>query len=682
MSINPRTWRTPEERKVIPEWETYSDEVLKRFEDLCERVARECPYVRVWSIATEEEGVFPALKNRDFQEFAKLQEVFYRGIKHGNPNALVLPSGGTSGYGKTRGREDIDGFLSATHGKVKWDAVAIHPYGAIDGTLGAGDLDESVQMLRESMVKYDYGEETPILLNEGGGGSSNMWGDGPFWSYDGGQPSYDQGLMEFLHACKMARQYIICLKYWPQLPHFNTWQMDERWIVDHNLTPSSFLLGINTLGHMLAKPQFIADIRPAPGMRGYAFKDDKGNGVAAVWCTIDNVELGFERGPEMRVKFTGPMPEMFDLMGKLYPLVADKDGYVKIRLTPAPLFFRSASLEKLVAALKDAEVSGAGTSVKTSFLPTREGEIAAKLENLTGRKQAGEILVNGQKTPFSLEPMKSGSITLSKNAKPEFGKMFQWNSSYTLAVNGKQEPEKAWKMDYFYVPHVNGVPGWDKVSAIQMTNLYRPLTNLKQTTGGHKGDIVASFKVAWDERNFYLRVEAEDDILKVDNAEFWASKEAQKNHLYILDGCLEVYFDCGANGRLRKGGFDLDDYRYDFCAGNPEGKSGPGFVNRLQEVFIEYAGGPAMPTKADVAKGIKCEFTRIDATHYAYTITFEQKYIEPLHLQKGAIAGFALYLHDRMDDGELGNKGLSLATEPGAHCDRRPEVWPLMILAE
>jgi len=89
-----------------------------------------------------------------------------------------------------------------------------------------------------------------------------------------------------------------------------------------------------------------------------------------------------------------------------------------------------------------------------------------------------------------------------------------------------------------------------------------------------------------------------------------------------------------------------------------------------------------MPTKADAAKGIKCEFTRISPTRYAYTITFEQKFLEPLHLQKGSIAGFGLYLHDRMDDGTLGNKGLSLATEPGVPCDAKPQLWPLMILSE
>lgn len=681
MELNPRIWRRPEMEKEIKIKESYTDEDCKRVEDIAFRSAQVMPEARVWSFGTEEEICFPSLaKNRDYKGYARLLVAFHRGIKRGNPKAIVMPSGGTSGYGKLRGKDAIEGYLASTP-EIKWDAIAIHPYGSVDGTLGMDDLDESLQMLSDSIAKFGYGPETPIYLNEGGGGSPALWGDGPDWSYIGGQPSYDQGLHEFLHACLMAREYIICLKYWPRLAHFNTWQDDSRVIVDHNLTPTSAMLGINTLGHLLAKPSFLADIRPAPGMRGYAFKDDQGNGVAALWCTLDNVELGFERGPEMRVKFSGKLPELVDLMGRTHPLTAGRDGYVAIQLTPAPLFLRSPKAEKLVAALKHAEVSGAGTSVKASFLPTLDGAVAAKVENLTGREQAGEILINGRKAPFKLGPMKTGLITLPESVTPEFGRLFPWNTNYTLTVNGKQEPEKPWKMDYFYVPHVTGAPDWDKLPAIRITNLYRPVTDLKQTPGGHPGDIAASFKAAWDETNFYVRIEAEDDHFKPDEAKFWDSQDAQRNHLYILDGCLEVYFDCGANGRLRKGGFDLDDYRYDFCPGNPGGKSGPGLVNRLHEVYIEYAGGPGMPSKAAAAAGIACEFTRVSPTTYVYTVTFAQKFIEPLRLQKGTVAGFGLYLHDRMDDGTMGNKGLSLATEPGVHCDRRPEIWPLMILA-
>lgn len=683
MSINPRIWRTAEERKTIPEPDRYSDEVLRQFEDLCERVARECPYVRVWSIATEEEIVFPALyKRRDFLEFAKLQEVFYRGIKRGNPNALALPAGGTSGYGKTRGKDDIDGFLSATQGKIKWDAVAIHPYGAIDGTLGFGDLDESLQMLRESMAKYGYGEETPMFLNEGGGGASSLWGDGPFYSYDGGQPSYDQGMMEFLHACKMASQYIICLKYWPQLKHFNTWQSDDRWIVDHNLTPSSFLLGINTLGHMLGEPKFIADVRPAAGVRGYAFEDKTHGGVAAVWCTIDDVERGFVKGPVMRVRFDGDLPELVDLMGRRSVLKAGADGSVDIQLTPAPLFLNGKDPQALATALQEAEVLGTGSNVAVSFLPTLQGGIDAIVKNLTSREQMGELEIDGQAVSFQVAGSQEQKVHAAEGGQAAFGKMFIWNKDYLLTQPETEPAAKQWGMDYFYVSKVTGTPDWNQVPAIPMPNLYRPVVDLKQTLGGHAGDISATFQAAWDKDRFYLRVEAEDDIFDPSEVRFWSSEQAQVKALYMLDGCLEVYFDCAANGRLGNRGFDLDDYRYDFSPGNPEGTSGPGKVHRFYEVFNEYAGGVEFPTKEEAAKGVKCEFTRLSPTRYAYTITFAQRYIAPLRLEAGYTAGFALYLHDRMDDGEFGNKGLSLATEPGAHADRSPHLWPLMILSE
>ena len=683
MQLDSRIWRTPQQAKEIgPILETYSDDVVKRVEDLAYRSAKEHPYVRVWTFGTEEEILLPSIvKRRDYSEFAKLQRAVYRGVKRGNPNALVMPSGGTSGYGKIRGKDAIEGYLKETP-DIKWDAIAIHPYGAVDGTQGNEDLDEAIQQLIGSVAKFGYGKETPLYLNEGGGGGPTLWGDGPDYSYSGGQPSYDQGLHEFLHASLLARQYIICLKYWPRIPHYNTWQSDHRTVLDLNLVPTSFLFGINTLGHLLPKPEFISDIRPAPGMRGYAFKDDKGRGVAALWCTNDDVERGFIRGPVMRVKFAGEQPELIDLTGKTWPLKTGTDGWTGIQLTPAPLFLRGKNPEQLVSALKNAEILGAGASVRVSFKPTLAGKIMAEITNLTGREQTGSLVIGTKESAFQVPGSKTQTWNLPETAEPQFGRMFRRNISYQLKQADTDPLAGEWNMDYFYVPHVSGTPDWSKIPGIQMTNLYRPVVNLKQTPGGHPGDLSATFKTAWNENNFYLRVEAEDDIFNVNDPKFWSSAEAQKKHLYMLDGCLEVYFDCGANGRFRKGGYDLDDYRYDFCAGNREGKSGPGLVNRLREVFQEYAGGPNMPTKEEAAKSVKCDFTRISGTKYAYTITFPQRYIEPMRLQKGTIAGFALYLHDRMDDGTPGGKGLSLATEPGRHCDFNPHLWPLMILAE
>jgi len=126
---------------------------------------------------------------------------------------------------------------------------------------------------------------------------------------------------------------------------------------------------------------------------------------------------------------------------------------------------------------------------------------------------------------------------------------------------------------------------------------------------------------------------------------------------------------------------DNDDYRYDFAIGR-NGKSGPGTVCRFRAVYHQLADGVNMATKEEAAKKIKCDFQRT-AKGYSYTITFGQRYIEPIVLRKGFAAGFGMFLHDR-DDASLpsGIKGLSLATEPGSHCDYKPHLWPLMILAE
>jgi hypothetical protein len=202
----------------------------------------------------------------------------------------------------------------------------------------------------------------------------------------------------------------------------------------------------------------------------------------------------------------------------------------------------------------------------------------------------------------------------------------------------------------------------------------------KGIKAGYKGDLEASFKVAWDNENLYLHVEAEDDEF-LTFPEAW-QKGGSETCLYAHDGCLEVYFDCGANGRsnLSKT-YDNDDYRYDFSLGK-DGKSGPGMVYRLREVNWQFAGGANMPTKEQAAKGIRCDFQRT-AKGYAYTIVFAQKHLEPIVLREGFVAGFALYLHDKdHQDGKVVWKGLDTATEPGSHCDYKPHVWPLMILKD
>lgn len=190
-------------------------------------------------------------------------------------------------------------------------------------------------------------------------------------------------------------------------------------------------------------------------------------------------------------------------------------------------------------------------------------------------------------------------------------------------------------------------------------------------------DFSASCQVAWNHEKFYLRVTVRDDKFLV-YPELW-KRGAAEDQLWLHDGCLEVYFDCGADGRKKRfDGYDINDYRYDFSIGK-SGRSGPGMVNRLIAVDHQLADGINMPSKQEAAEKIQCDFQRTKHG-YCYTISFGQRYLEPLMLREGFLAGFALYLHDFDDPDRKTHKGLTTGITPGKHCQMRPFDWPLMIL--
>ena len=89
-----------------------------------------------------------------------------------------------------------------------------------------------------------------------------------------------------------------------------------------------------------------------------------------------------------------------------------------------------------------------------------------------------------------------------------------------------------------------------------------------------------------------------------------------------------------------------------------------------------------MPSKEEAAKNVVCDFRRT-VEGYEYVLTLPSRYIEPLYLRKGTIAGCALYLHDK--DGDADNsshKAISTGTLRSEHVQDRPNTWPLVILAE
>ena len=542
------------------------------------------------------------------------------------------------------------------------------------------------------MKKDGYGAETPLDYTEGGNMNDLLlpeWGIIPsnacYDVYNAGRPSYDSGWREFLQSAWMARTYIICLKYWPQVRSYNIW---TRPYLDMYFAPLEVVKVPNTLGHLLGNPKFKANIQPAAGIRGYVFEDAAGRGVAAIWCTLDKVEEGLEQGPVIQVKFPGKVPEFMDLMGNSRQ-VKSRDGQVAIPLSPAPLFLRTkkGGVDKLIAALNQAEVEGAGMAMKVAIQPTLGGAIEAVLANQTNRALHGDVTAGQRKTAFDVAPQGSGVYPIQESQGTEPGKLYPWKKTLSITFAGGRSDQVRWDLAYFYVPHTAvplpadpAAPLWEAIPAIPLTNWHvnEPPPGQDPVKAGYPGDLDAKFQLAWDKANLYLRISAKDDHFVPTEASKWRDRI-----LYMHDGCAEVYFDTGANGQSNSmRGYDLDDYRYDFSMGNPEGSTGPGKVYRFAEAFHQLAGGIFMPTKEEAAKNIKCQFQRT-ADGYAYGMIFPQRFIEPLRLEKGFRAGFGLYLHDK-DDPKMNYpaKGLSLTTEPGVSADHRPDLWPLMILKD
>lgn len=658
--------------KLIRSITSVSPELVKEVEDAAFREASNYDPKQAfsWALYNEEEGS-PLPTSGKYDEYFKLQHAFARGVKRANPNALIAPTHGTSGYSNLRGYDAYEGYLKAA-GKqgFKYDAITIHPYGAVDGnSLGEQDLDAALTMLTEQMKRHGYGRETPIYLSE-----MFMypyvripqWGaltNGDDWRVNG-TVTYSLGNREFIQAASAARVWIIALKYWPQVRMTNLWIAAP--FLDMHLSPILMCKAANTLGHLMPDVEFHSEIKPSSTIRGYVFKRKNKKPLAALWCIDRDVENGLKRGPEVEVKF-GQNVDFIDLMGAKRTAVPDRNRITRIPLTPAPLFLIADDADKLSSALKEITSNDVSATLALTVEPTLEGKLTAKLRNRTAFVRTGKLEIDGKAFAYNLKPEGTQIFDASPRQKIEPDKLYRSNLKLTVIPSKGDRLVKDWNMDYFYIPRVNGMPDWSKIPAIPITNYHPAQPDIK------KGDLEAAYKLAWDKRNLYLRVEVTDDELK-DTSEFWKRPGAERI-LWAHDGCLEVYFDCGANGRSNsKPGYDDDDYRYDFAQ-----KNGKGVVYRFKEVFHQLADGVNMPSKQEAAEKVKCDFTRTK-NGYAYTITFAERYILPIVLKKGFSFGFALYLHDK-DTGKK-DKALTSGMKAGAHCQSDPANWPIAVLAE
>lgn len=339
--------------------ESVSEEFVKKVEEETYRAVNGIPKDLLPSTAfgNEEEGYsFPKVNEGD--DYFKLQLAVAKGAKRANPDILIAPTCGTSGYSLVRAFDDYERYLAtaARHG-FKYDVITVHPYGNIDkGIFSECDLDEETARLIEQMKRYGYGKETPIYYTE----SFNM----PFFhlrEWDNqvisgdlmvcGKPTYDFGRYEFIQAASASRLYIICLKYWPQLQCANIWETQP--FLDTNFSPLLLCKAVNTLGNELRNVKFHSDIRLNSAIRGYVFTLEDGTGIASLWVADKDIEDGIKENPTIRVRFEQPV-EFIDFMGCKRTSFPEESGAVIIPVTPAPLLIKAQNVARLSNAFQKA----------------------------------------------------------------------------------------------------------------------------------------------------------------------------------------------------------------------------------------------------------------------------------------------------------------------------------------
>ena len=272
---------------------------------------------------------------------------------------MYAPTHGCGNYNADWcGRETMDFYMDiAAKHNFRYDFIAIHTYGALDGSfLGSADRDENAALLLARMAHYGYPETTPVMFSEGYNilpFSIPRWGAlATCDNYpNGGPASLDLGWREFLQAGLMARLYVMDLKYWPRVMNSHTWQY--RLVADAQMSPFMWNMVPNTLGHLLPSPKFVGDVK-RDGWRAYVFRQDD-HGVAAVWTNERQVELGRKKGRTLKLALPKGVG-FVDLMGNDRAATsADADGTVSIPLTPAPIFILSKDTEGLLTALENCE---------------------------------------------------------------------------------------------------------------------------------------------------------------------------------------------------------------------------------------------------------------------------------------------------------------------------------------
>lgn len=339
-------------------WKTVSAELEKAIEQEGYLYAKNFPkdMTEALALGNEEEHNYDG----HYDEYAKAQTAFMRGVKRADKGFRVLPTHGTCQYKKNYlyGRKGIDSYIeSAKKLGSMYDGIGIHLYWSFDFNQDPDDrFDESIAYLLSRMKHYGFADSAPIYISE----CCNLCDVSvPFWNshwndtYSAGRLSYDFNNQELFQAFVYARIYLSSLKYYPRLRSVNVWTYVP--FADAYLTPIALCKAVNTLGNLYGDVSFVGDIRLDETVMGYVFNLKNGGAIAAVWAYDEEIVRSKKASPTMSVRF-GQEVEFFDLAGNRREVKPDKNGVFEFTVGAAPLSIKAENVDRLYRALRNARV--------------------------------------------------------------------------------------------------------------------------------------------------------------------------------------------------------------------------------------------------------------------------------------------------------------------------------------
>ncbi|OPY85899.1 MAG: Endo-1,4-beta-xylanase A precursor [Smithella sp. PtaU1.Bin162] len=665
--------------KITPETE-------KAVEEAAYEKAKSLPWIQCWNFEGECMPRFTKLlPEKNVSDFVKLLMATYRGVKRFNPKLQVMLSQGPCNMMPQGGIREVDMYLKAINGRIKFDGIGIHPYRAKPED---PDLDDDTQVLFKMLDRHGY-NSCPVYWYEGILHTPYII---PSWDLDShkgcssvhfraGTVSYDMGWGEKICAAYYARSWLVAFKYQDRIKTYAGWASSiNSLMLDYDMVPFALQKIPNTLGNILGNARFKKDVRFAPYTRAYVFEDKDGTPVAAVWSYIDKVDRGEKPCPVAEISFKAENLTFADLMGTEKTAPRNQAGNYLVPISPFPLFIRApqGQLNELLAALSDARllnIKSNPINLAAQLVDTKQ--VIIWLTNQLTRRIAGILEIGGRTEKLDLSEKETKKIPLMLNRQVTVEKIRKFNIPLSFEYPNGDKSSVELSFEAFAATKVKpdtikidgDLEDWKNIPQIPIVNkVIAKKSKEDQEPCGYAGDFSASFSIAWDDEKLYLAVRVIDDKLYLSPGKTWDQDS------------LQVYFDTQCNARLKATkGFDTDDYNYDFYFDRQKNKL---IAFRRYTPEEQLTGGVYCLKNNCVESNVETAF-QTTSNGYIYEVAFPKRYLEPIRFEKNTTVGFGIYLNDA--DEAKGfyppKQGLSLTPE-GTACFMHPDLYPAMILTE